>query len=198
MKKIFLFLVAIITTTTIVANDSIKSNQDNKSTSITPQNVGENKVSGVAGVMFGDSKRSVYRALYSRCEHIERGKDLLKIYKLRVGGFLYEFCMFYFDKNNGLVSVMLQKPFRIDEKEEALMTLDDIKWQYQQKYSNMRLDVDNNEAKIYSCGASEQDYPYPPITISFHKSLSDRGKMWYYVQVIYYLYKGNKYEVDDI
>lgn len=198
MKKLFIFLAAVIMTASVMANDSISSNPSEKPSSVTSQNTEANKVIGVAGVMFGDSKRSVSRALYPRCERIESEKDLLNIYKLKVGGFMYEFCMFHFDGKNGLVSVMLQKPFRLSEKEEALITLGNIKWQYQQKYSNMRLDVDTDEAKIYSCGASEPDYPYPPITISFHKSLSDQGKMWYYVQVIYYLYKGNNHNTDDI
>lgn len=146
----------------------------------------ENKVYGVAGVKFGDSRETVRKVIGAKSEKLsDYDSHSLSYYKTQIGGTTYDFATFYF-KQGKLVSVNLQKPFYSWRKEEALMFLENVKSQYERRYSNFRTMTDEEEAKIYLCGAYIDGYNYLPISISFEKSLSKGGNIIYYVTIDYY------------
>lgn len=146
----------------------------------------ENKVYGVGGVKFGDSKASVKSVILSKSERIvSEDAHSITFRDTKIGGVTYDFATFYFSSNQ-LISVNLQDAFDSWRKEEALMKFKSIKDQYGRKYSNLTELKDEEDLKGYQCGAFIDGYDYLPIIISFEKSLSRGGDIMYYVLVDYY------------
>lgn len=151
-----------------------------------PDYAEENKVYGVGGVRFGDSKASVKSVIYSKSSRlVEEDAHSMLFTDVKIGGVTYDFAKFYFSSDQ-LVSVNLQCAFYSWRKEEALMKFESIKSQYGRKYTNMTLLKDEEDLKGYNCGAYTDGYDYMPILISFQKSLSRNDEIMYYVEVDYY------------
>ena len=158
----------------------------------------ENKVYGVAGVKFGDSKTSVKNVIYTKSDRIvNEDTHSITFRNTRIGGITYDFAIFYFASNQ-LVSVNLQNAFYSWRKEEALMQFESVKSQYARKYSNLQLLKDEEDLKGYNCGAYIDGYDYLPILISFQKSLSQGGDIMYYVEVDYYHHRKSTLYDDEI
>lgn len=158
----------------------------------------ENKVYGVAGVKFGDSKESVKNVISTKSDRIvHEDTHSITFCDTRIGGITYDFAIFYFASNQ-LVSVNLQNAFYSWRKEEALMQFENIKSQYARKYSNLQLLKDEEDLKGYNCGAYIDGYDYRPILISFQKSLSQGGDIMYYVEVDYYHHRKSTLYDDEI
>ena len=158
----------------------------------------ENKVYGVGGVKFGDSKASVKSVMYSKSDRVvDEDAHSITFAETTIGGVTYDFAIFYFSSNQ-LVSVNLQDAFYSWRKEEALMQFENVKSQYERKYSNLTELKDEEDLKVYNCGAYIDGYDYKPILISFHKSLSKGGDIMYYVQVDYYLHRTDNLYDDEI
>lgn len=158
----------------------------------------ENKVYGVAGVKFGDSRETVRKVIGVKSEKLsDYDSHSLSYYKTQIGGTTYDFATFYF-KQGKLVSVNLQKPFNSWKQEEALMFLEYVKSQYEKRYSNFRTTTDEEDDKFYMCGAYIDGYDYPPISISFEKSLSQGGNIMYYVIIDYYYMRREGLYDDEI
>ena len=70
--------------------------------------------------------------------------------------------------------------------------------QFKRKYSNFKVRQDEVDDKMCTCGAYVDGYDYPPIIITFQKSLSKGGDIMYYVMVTYYeMRRSNMYD-DEI
>ena len=78
------------------------------------------------------------------------------------------------------------------------MRFESIKGQYERKYTNLTQFADDEDLKGYQCGAFIDGYDYPPILISFQKSLSKGGDIMYYVQVDYYHLRTDTLYDDEI
>ena len=155
--------------------------------SINPDYAEENKVYGVAGVKFGDSKETVRKVISSKANQLlESDAHSLNYYKVKIGGATYDFATFFFTADKGLISVNMQKKFDSWCKEEALMAFENVKDQYSRKYTNFKVVKDEKDEKACTCGAFIDGYDYIPIIITFSKSLSRGGDIMYYVQVDYY------------
>ena len=158
----------------------------------------KNKVYGVAGVKYGDDRETVRRTIELKSDRLlDSDSHTLRYYKTTIGGITYDYATFYFAKGK-LVSVDLQKPFFSWRKEEALMAFENIKSQYERKYSNLKMTTDKDEEKYCLCGAYIDGYDYPPIFISFQKSLSKGGDIMYYVGVSYYVARTEHLYDDEI
>lgn len=166
---------------------------------VSPDYAEENKVLSVAGVRFGDSKENVKRVISSKSARILSEDSYSLMYKdTKVGGRTYDYAIFYFKPGQGLVSANLQSAFYEWRKEEALMYFENIKSQYSGKYTNFKIQMDDEEEKICSCGAFTDGYKYLPISISFSKGLSNGGDIMYYVQVDYYYFSRKNLYNDEI
>ena len=158
----------------------------------------ENKVYGVAGVKFGDSRVNVKSVISAKSDRIvNEYTHSITFRDTRIVGVTYDFAIFYFASNQ-LISVNLQSAFYSWRKEEALMQFENIKSQYARKYSNLQLLKDEDDLKGYNCGAYIDGYDYPPILISFQKSLSQGGDIMYYVEVDYYHHRKSTLYDDEI
>lgn len=176
MKKIISIFVALFVVTTMMANVVDSLNYAEK-----------NKVYGVAGVKFGDSKQSVKNVILTKSKGISsEDSHCITFYDVSVGGRIYDYAKFYFTEERGLVSVDLQCGFDEPYREEALERFDNVKSQFARKYGNLNLFVDKEDYKAYECGAFIDGYRYLPIVISFQRSLSVAGEFRYYIQVQYY------------
>lgn len=163
-----------------------------------PDYAEENKVYGVGGVKFGDSKAYVKSVMYSKSDRLlEEDAHSVLYSDVKIGGVTYDFARFYFSSDQ-LISVNLQSAFYSWRKEEALMKFESIKDQYGRKYSNLTELKDEEDLKIYQCGAFIDGYDYMPILISFQKSLSKGGDIMYYVQVEYYIHRTVNLYDDEI
>lgn len=170
----------------------------NKIKHLLPDYAEENKVYGVGGVKFGDSKQTVKSVIISKSDkQLEEDSHSVMFKNTKIGGATYDYTTFYFSSNQ-LVSVNLQCAFYSWRKEEALMKFESVKSQYERKYTNMTLLKDEDDLKAYSCGAYIEDYDYLPILISFTKSLSKGGDIMYYVKVDYYIYRIDQLYDDEI
>lgn len=187
MKKIISIFVALFVVTTMMANVVDSLNYAEK-----------NKVYGVAGVKFGDSKQNVKNVILTKSKGISsEDSHCTTFYDVSVGGRIYDYATFYFSANQ-LVSVNLQDAFYSWRKEEALMQFENVKSQYERKYSNLTELKDEEDLKGYNCGAYIDGYDYKPILISFQKSLSKGGDIMYYVQVDYYNHRTDNLYDDEI
>lgn len=176
MKKTISIVVALLTISTMMANVVDTQNDAEK-----------NKVYGVAGVKFGDSKQSVKSVILSKSKGINsEDSHCITFHDTSIGGRVYDYANFFFTEEKGLVSVRLECGFDDGYKEEALMRLDKIKEQYSRKYGNLNQFRDEEELKAYECGAFIEGYDYRPIVIVFERSLSVGGEIRYYVLVDYY------------
>lgn len=163
-----------------------------------PDYAEENKVYGVGGVKFGDSKASVKSVIYSKSSRlVEEDAHSMLFTDVKIGGVTYDFAKFYFSSDQ-LVSVNLQCAFYSWRKEEALMKFESIKSLYERKYSNFKLLIDEEDMKGYDCGAYTDGYDYIPIIISFQKSLSRSDEIMYYVEVDYYSKRVDNLYDDEI
>lgn len=163
-----------------------------------PDYAEENKVYGVGGVKFGDSKASVKSVILPKSDRVvNEDAHSITFGETTIGGVTYDFAIFYFSSNQ-LVAVNLQSAFYSWRKEEALMKFESIKSQYERKYTNLTLLKDEEELKGYNCGAYIDGYDYLPILISFQKSLSKGGDIMYYVQVDYYNHRIDNLYDDEI
>lgn len=163
-----------------------------------PDYAEENKVYGVGGVKFGDSKAYVKSVMYSKSDRLlEEDAHSILFTDVKIGGVTYDFARFYFSSDK-LISVNLQSAFYSWRKEEALMKFESIKDQYGRKYSNLTELKDEEDLKGYNCGAYIDGYDYLPILISFQKSLSKGGDIMYYVQVDYYTHRKDNLYDDEI
>ncbi len=159
----------------------------------------ENKVYGVGGVKFGDDMVAVRRVIASKSDRLsDSDSHTLTYYKTKIGGSTYDFASFYFIQGKGLVSVTLQNAFYSWRKEEAEMAYEGVISQFKRKYSNFKVRQDEVDDKMCTCGAYVDGYDYPPIIITFQKSLSKGGDIMYYVMVTYYeMRRSNMYD-DEI
>lgn len=158
----------------------------------------ENKVYGVAGVKFGDDKETVHRIIAPKSDRLlDSDTNTLEYYKTRVGGTTYQYANFCFIQGK-LATAFFDQPFALWEKEEALMFLQSIKSQYEKKYSNMRTITEEDNEKVYACGAYIDDYNYLPIIIQFKKAMNQGNKIMYYVFVSYYQMRTNNLYNDEI
>ena len=159
----------------------------------------ENKVYGVGGVKFGDDMVAVRRVIASKSDRLsDSDSHTLTYYKTKIGGSTYDFASFYFIQGKGLVSVTLQNAFYSWRKEEAEMAYEGVISQFKRKYSNFKVRQDEVDDKMCTCGAYVDGYDYPPIIITFRKSLSKGGDIMYYVMVTYYeMRRSNMYD-DEI
>lgn len=158
----------------------------------------ENKVYGVAGVKFGDSRETVRKVIGAKSEKLsDYDSHSLTYYKTQIGGRTYDFATFYF-KQGKLVSAHFQQPFYSWRKEEALMFLEYVKSQYEKRYSNFRTTTDEEDDKFYMCGAYIDRYDYLPISIAFKKSLSKGGDIMYYIIITYYIARVENLYDDEI
>lgn len=163
-----------------------------------PDYAEENKVYGVGGVKFGDSKAYVKSVMYSKSDRLlEEDAHSVLFSDVKIGGVTYDFARFYFSSDK-LISVNLQSAFYSWRKEEALMKFERIKSQYERKYSNSTEVKDEEDLKVYQCGAFIDGYDYMPILISFQKSLSKSGDIMYYVLVDYYTHRKDNLYDDEI
>lgn len=163
-----------------------------------PDYAEENKVYGVGGVKFGDSKAYVKSVMYSKSDILlEEDAHSMLFTDVKIGGVTYDFARFYFSSNK-LVSVNFQSAFHSWRKEETLMKFESIKSQYERKYSNLTELKDEEDLKVYQCGAYIDGYDYLPILISFQKSLSKGGDIMYYVVVEYYSHRTVNLYDDEI
>lgn len=154
-----------------------------------PDYAEENKVYGVGGVKFGDSKAYVKSVMYSKSDILlEEDAHSMLFTDVKIGGVTYDFARFYFSSDK-LISVNFQSAFHSWRKEETLMKFESIKSQYERKYSNLTELKDEEDLKVYQCGAYIDGYDYLPILISFQKSLSKGGDIMYYVVVEYYSHR---------
>ena len=166
---------------------------------VSPDYAEENKVTGVAGVKFGDSKETVRQVISTKAEKLlEADAHSLNYYEVKIGGITYKYATFYFDARKGLVSVNMQSSFYSWRKEEAEMSYENVAAQYKRKYTNFKVLKDEPDEKICICGAYSDDYDYKPILISFHKSLSRGGDIMYYIEVDYYFSKRRTLYDDEI
>lgn len=167
--------------------------------SFDPNYAEENKVLGVAGVKFGDSRETVRKTIMTKADKIlESDSHSLNYYKVKIGGVTYDFATFYFSGTSGLVSVNMQSSFYSWREEEAKMAYESVKAQYSRKYTNFKVVKDDPEEKACTCGAFIDGYDYAPIIITFQKSLSRGGDIMYYVQVDYYHARRNGMYDDEI
>lgn len=159
----------------------------------------ENKVIGVAGVKFGDDMATVRKVIAPKSDKLtDSDAHALTYYQTKIGGSTYDFATFYFMQGKGLVSVNLQNAFYSWRKEEAEMAYEGIISQFKRKYSNFQVRKEERDEKMCTCGAYIDGYDYPPIIITFQKSLSKGGDIMYYVMVSYYeMRKANLYD-DEI
>jgi hypothetical protein len=159
----------------------------------------ENKVTGVAGVKFGDSREIVRKVITAKAEQLlESDMYSLNFYKVKIGGLTYDYATFYFAPGKGLISVNLQSSFYSWQEEEAEMVYEGLTTQYGRKYTNLKVLADEPEEKASACGAYVDDYDYLPIIISLRKSLSRGGDIRYYVQVDYYSARRESMYDDEI
>lgn len=147
----------------------------------------ENKVTGVAGVKFGDSRENVRKVVSAKAQQLlESDAHSLNYYKVKIGGVTYDYATFYFTAGKGLVSVNLQSSFYSWREEEAKMAYESVVSQFSRKYTNFKVLKDEPDEKASSCGAFIDGYDYKPILITFQKALSRGGEIMYYIQVDYY------------
>ena len=159
----------------------------------------ENKVYGVAGVKFGDSRETVRKTISSKANQLlESDAHSLNYYKVKIGGMTYDYATFYFSGAKGLVSVNMQSSFYSWREEEALLAFENVKSQYSRKYTNFKVVKDDRDKKVCACGAFIEGYDYIPIIITFQKSLSRGGDIMYYVQIDYYHARRNGMYDDEI
>ena len=152
-----------------------------------PNYAEENKVYGVAGVKFGDSRETVRKVISSKANQLlESDSHSLNFYKVKIGGTTYDYATFYFTQGKGLVSVNLQSCFYSWREEEAKMTYENVVSQYKRKYTNFEVVKDKSDEKAAICGAYIDGYEYKPIIITLTRSLSRGGDIMYYVQIDYY------------
>ena len=146
------------------------------------------QVHGVAGVKFGEDIATVKKAIGKKYGKYSPIQDTNKLTytDITIGGTHYNFAVFYFKEDRGLVSVDMQSYFKTWQKDEAMMALDGIKSQYQNKYPNLITLKEDPDDVMYVCGSFLPDYKLPPISISLEKSLSRGGDIFYYVRVRYY------------
>ena len=164
-----------------------------------PNYADENKVYGVAGVKFGDSRETVRKTISSKANQLlESDAHSLNYYKVKIGGMTYDYATFYFSGEKGLVSVNMQSSFYSWREEEALLAFENVKSQYSRKYTNFKVVKDERDEKVCTCGAFIEGYDYIPIIITFQKSLSRGGDIMYYVQVDYYHARRNGMYDDEI
>lgn len=167
-------------------------------TELSPNYAEENKVYGVGGVKFGDSKALVKSVISPKSASVvDQDSHSITFRDTKIGGVTYDFATFYFSSDK-LISVNLQNAFNSWSKEEALMQFESVKSQYGRKYTNMNLLKDEDDLKGYNCGAYIDGYDYLPILISFQKSLSQGGNIMYYVQVDYYGHRTDNLYDDEI
>ena len=163
-----------------------------------PDYAEENKVYGVGGTKFGDSKERVKEVMRTR-GNFDYSSDTHSInYKdVKIGGITYQYVTFYF-KNGKLVSVNMQQPFYEWRDTEAKMMYENVSDQYKRKYSNFKELLNDEDDKLSTCGAYIDGYDYKPIHVSLDKSLSKGGDIMYYVIVDYYYNNRSGLYDDDI
>lgn len=157
----------------------------------------ENKVIGVAGVKFGDSRETVKKIISAKSDGVgESDTHQITFYNVKVGGAVYTYAEFYFMEGKGLAAVNLSKVFSSWQEEEAKAFYDNAVSQYRRKYTNL---VENEKGDYAFCGAYTNDYTdIPPIVISRKKSLSRGGDMKYYVDVSYFVQRLSGLYNDEI
>ena len=164
-----------------------------------PDYADENKVYGVGGVKFGDHREVVRKSIYAKSsKFLDSDEHSLNFYQTKIGGTTYDYATFYFSGNKGLVSVNLQQSFYSWREKEARMAFEGVKNQYSRKYSNFKVVKEEEDNIVCTCGAFIDGYDYPPIFISFSKSLSLGGSIMYYIQVDYYYYNRSAMYDDEI
>lgn len=177
MKKIFIIFTACLIVEGVVAQN------------INPDVDPKNKVTGVAGVKFGDNRAKAKQILRHRSQSIlSSNKNTLECYNIEIGKIVYNHATFNFESEKGLIAAFMELPFPIWKKQEAIMLYKSIVYSYGAKYSNLVELIDGDEAKLSVCGAFDENY-YPsmrPISIMFSKAMSQGGNMYYYITVSYF------------
>lgn len=160
----------------------------------TPNNDPKNKVTGVAGLQFGDTKVKIENKLYGKWQKIVVDEHSTMYNDVSVGGCLYNNFVLYYkydetQKTQVLVSANLQKRFRTWQDKEAKEFYEMVCNIYKNKYSNFNVVKNEDEYKLAVCGMYTQDYKngeYPPIFITYEKSLSKGGDWYYFIVVNYF------------
>ena len=159
----------------------------------------ENKITGVAGIKFGENMNTARTILRSRSEEVRTEGDFLYGLNTTVGGVTYDYTFFLFHRENGLLKAALLKKYTASEKKNAELQYDAIVKQYKDKYTNLKLRKNETDTKLYTCGQYTKDYEYPPIYIMFYKGIdSDTGRVVYSISVSYYMRKPDPIYPDEI
>lgn len=164
-----------------------------------------NRVTGVAGFKFGDTKASVEAKAKSKWG-VKGGDEHSSIYyNVTIGGVKYDALTLYYryddtKKDNVLIAADLQKHFSTYNYNEAVESFNNIRSLYSNKYTNEHFFEDDDvKTAMYGMLTPEyQDEKMPPITITMRKSLSNGGAFFYYVTVSYYIYNINSLYDDEI
>lgn len=164
-----------------------------------------NRVTGVAGLKFGDTKASVEAKAKSKWLQRATDEHSSTYIGVSVGGVSYEALTLYYKYDNTkkcevLVAADMQKHFSTFDYAEAEAAFNSVRSTYNNKYTNEHFAEDGNE-KLAGYGMMTPDYvneTLTPILISLRKSLSKGGEFYYYVTVSYFLENAKNLYDDEI
>lgn len=172
----------------------------------TPDTDPKNKVTGVAGLQFGETRSDIVSKVKNKWERLAVDDKSLTYGNVHIGGQLFDVVNLYFiydqeKQTQILYSVLMQKIFHTWEYDEALQQYETICSMYRNKYSNERTIDSGKDNKQSAYGMVSLDYAdgkLPPIVVSLTKSLSQGGEFRYYVLVSYYGIKTDNLYDDEI
>lgn len=190
-------------------SDRISSEFVNKINSSFDANYsGENRVIGVGGLTFGESKETAMQKFLERGTLLESLDYESSYKKVSVGGVIYDYAVLYFSSENNnnnnqrkLISVTLQKLYPLYQFDLALQMYQSICDTYQQKYTNGKELLNQKDSRMSGYGMLSADYAEGklyPIGITLQKSMSKGGSQYYYVTVSYFIDKIATIHNDDI
>ena len=149
-----------------------------------------NIVKGVGGVNFGDDMATARPILQRKSERVMTDGDQLVGIQTTIGGVTYKYAYFTFFKGLGLSKVVMAKEYGAYERRAAELQFEAIVKQYKARYTNLVVNKDEKDNKVYSCGGYVDDYNYPPIFIMFGKQIdSETRNVKYLVIVSYFAHK---------
>ena len=182
MKRLFFILAAIIASFLFSGNMHAQSSYFDSL-----DHVAANRVTGVAGVKFGDSKEYVHRVILTKAlRFLESNAHAHYYLNVSIDGITYDYAGFYFAEGQGLVAASMACEFKSSRPYDAILLFEKIIKLYRNKYSNVRTIKNLPEDRITECGAITEEYNARPIEISFVKSMISDVDFVYYVKVDYY------------
>lgn len=163
-----------------------------------------NKVDGVAGCKFGDSKAVIKRILAGKSQYLlTESYNHLMYNNVTVGRIQYDFADFFFDNNNGiaqLAAAHLSSSFPAIAHKKAIKIFESITSIYAQKYTNEFQKWNFDGSRTYSYGQyidSDLDIEIP-IMVTLSNKMSNNGSLRWYVDVLYYYERIHNILEDDI